>query len=174
MPIDFENIEYLKFGNKKQQLAHDLLTKKQIFKILQEFDPILVGTIPIDIDIDNSDLDIICFSSDQNQFKNLIKSHFGAEEGFQIRESQKQGSQVVISRFFINKLEIEIFGQNIPTKEQYAYRHMIIEYKLLQQHGESFRKKIVDFKKQGYKTEPAFAKVLGLYGDPYIELLKFE
>ena len=37
-----------------------------------------------------------------------------------------------------------------------------------------FRRQIIDLKKQGLKTEPAFAKLLALTGDPYVELLSFE
>lgn len=69
---------------------------------------------------------------------------------------------------------MEIFGQPVPTKQQMGYRHLIAEHKLLMKHGETFRQKIIKLKKQGYKTEPAFAKALGLKGDPYLELLKFE
>ena len=50
----------------------------------------------------------------------------------------------------------------------------MVEYNLLNKHGEKFRQQIIELKRQGYKTEPAFALVLGLTGDPYIELLKFE
>jgi len=51
---------------------------------------------------------------------------------------------------------------------------MIVEYKLLKQYGEELRKRIVSLKKQGYKTEPAFAIELNLAGDPYEALLAFE
>lgn len=37
-----------------------MMSQYQIMEILQEFDPILVGTFPINIDIETSDLDIIC------------------------------------------------------------------------------------------------------------------
>lgn len=49
---------------------------------------------------------------------------------------------------------------------------MLVEYKLLQQHGEDFRQQVVALKKAGIKTEPAFAKLLQLPGDPYEALLQ--
>lgn len=58
--------------------------------------------------------------------------------------------------------------------QQFAYRHLIIEYNLLNQYGEKFRQQIIELKRQGHKTEPAFGLALGLTGDPYMELLKFE
>jgi len=48
---------------------------------------------------------------------------------------------------------------------------MIIEYRILLEKGEDFRKQLIELKRQGLKTEPAFALLLGLEGNPYTELL---
>jgi hypothetical protein len=49
---------------------------------------------------------------------------------------------------------------------------MIAEYKILQEEGEEFKQKIIELKKQGIKTEPAFGILLGLE-NPYEDLLKY-
>jgi len=51
---------------------------------------------------------------------------------------------------------------------------MIIEYEILKTKGENFRLEIIKLKQNGYKTEPAFAFLLGLNGDSYSELLKYQ
>ncbi|MNK30599.1 hypothetical protein D3C87_490190 [compost metagenome] len=51
---------------------------------------------------------------------------------------------------------------------------MLIEHQILQEKGEDFRLKIIALKRNGYKTEPAFAKLLNLQGNPYLDLLKYE
>ena len=79
----------------------------------------------------------------------------------------------VLVRFQLEEFKVEIFGQNIPSKEQYAFRHMLIEHQILLQKGETFRQEIVKLKKKGLKTEPAFANILGLTGDPYKALLNY-
>jgi hypothetical protein len=79
-----------------------------------------------------------------------------------------------VANFFSDSFEIEIFGQPIPTKLQFAYRHLIVEHNLLNKYGEAFRQQILALKQQGHKTESAFAIALDLTGDPYKELLKFE
>jgi hypothetical protein len=172
--IDFANIDYLKTGNDKQRLAYAALTQNKILTNIQQFDPMLVGTIPINIDIENSDLDIICHYQNRNDFINVIKMRFCDFDNFKIRARNEQELDAVIANFRINDFEIEIFGQPIPTREQNAYRHMMIEYKLLCERGDAFRQKIIDLKRQGYKTEPAFGIALGLTGDPYLELLRYE
>lgn len=171
---DFSTIEYLKFGNQKQILAYDILTRNTILLNIAEFEPILVGTIPINIDIENSDLDIICYWKNKTDFKAKIQSAFGKEKEFTIRETQIDNKETVVANFKIDPFEIEIFGQNIPTKNQNGYKHMIIEDQILTSKGENFRLEIIKLKQKGYKTEPAFGLLLGLKNDPYLELLNYK
>ena len=172
MTQTFDNIEYLKSGTERQKQAYSVLTENEVLQKLKPFSPILVGTIPINIDIESSDLDIICYWTDKNEFIFSLRKIFGSEKDFKIRENQSHNS--VVANFVLQDFEIEIFGQDIPVKEQFAYRHLIIENDLLIEKGNNFRKQIINLKKQGYKTEPAFAVALGLTGNPYLELLNFE
>lgn len=169
--IDFKNLDYLRRGNNKQKQAYAVLTKNEVMTSLKEFDPILVGTIPINIDLENSDLDIVCHFLDSNHFENFLVRKFGTIEKFKTWKNTSQESLAIVANFFIDGFEIEIFGQNIPTIEQKGYRHMLIEHKLLEERGDKFRKKIIELKGMGYKTEPAFAFELGLEGNPYEALL---
>jgi len=170
--IDFKDISYLRYGNERQQKAHQMLTAHAIFKKLDKYKPILVGTIPIDIDIENSDLDIICYVEHIEEFRNELFHHFQHEKDFIISENPKFSA--LKANFFIDDFEIEIFGQNMPSEKQSAYRHLLIEYQILLEKGEDFRLQIVELKNLGYKTEPAFAKLLGLEGDAYEALLKLD
>lgn len=172
--IDFSTIEYLKSGNERQILTYKTLTKNKVLEVLIEFDPILVGTIPINIDIENSDLDIICFWQNKNHFIEKVTFLFKNKSDFTIRETVINQHESIVANFKLDDFEIEIFGQNIPTKNQNGYRHMIIEYQILESRDENFRQEIIKLKQNGYKTEPAFAKLLGLKNDPYIELLNYK
>lgn len=172
--LNFDNIDYLEVGNSRQQQAYTVLTHHHILQKLKQFDPILAGTIPINIDIESSDLDIICYFTDKQEFQQTITENFGDERSFTIREQPSSDILAIVANFFLDDFEIEIFGQTIPTKQQFAYRHLVIEHHLLNKHGEKFRQQIIELKRQGLKTEPAFASALGLTGDPYAELLKFE
>ncbi|WP_426326254.1 DUF4269 domain-containing protein [Pedobacter sp. R-06] len=170
--INFLDISYLQFGNERQKKAYQVLTANRVLEKLSPYRPILVGTIPINIDMENSDLDIICEVSDKNEFIDKLNALFGSEKDFTTHESPKFDTIKV--NFITDGFEIEIFGQNTPTTQQNAYRHMLIEHKLLLAKGKKFRQDIIDLKKQGYKTEPAFAKLLKLEGDAYQELLKLQ
>jgi hypothetical protein len=172
--IDFTNIDYLKTGNPRQIQAYEILTQNKVLEFLSEFDPILVGTIPINIDIKNSDLDIVCYWKNKTEFINKVSAFFKNETEFKIQETTINEHDSVVVNFKINDFEIELFGQNIPTKDQNGYKHMIIEHQILESKGENFRLEIVKLKQNGYKTEPAFGKLLGLKSNPYLELLEYK
>ncbi|URC14595.1 DUF4269 domain-containing protein [Flavobacterium sp. B183] len=172
--IDFTTIDYLKNGNNRQIQAYEILTQHHILSDIAEFEPILAGTIPIAIDIESSDLDIICYWKNKTKFIEKLHVAFGSKNNYTIRETMIDNRESIIASFRIDFFEFEIFGQNIPTQQQNAYLHMLIEHKILQSKDENFRSKIIQLKQKGYKTEPAFAFLLGLNGDPYAELLKYK
>ena len=174
--VDFTKLDYLKSGSQKQKRVYDVLTKYRIFEKLKDFSPILAGTIPIEIDIDGSDLDIICeidlrFEEDfldEMMFSKIVPIEVDVKVENMIVNNEK----CIVLSFMLEEFPIEIFGQNKPTIEQNAYRHMIAEYKILQEKGEEFKQKIIELKKKGMKTEPAFGLLMNLE-NPYEDLLKY-
>jgi len=82
-----------------------------------------------------------------------------------------KGVPTVFARFVFSGLPIEIFGQPRPVPEQNAYRHLVVEARLLAIAGGRARREIRQMKRFGIKTEPAFACYFNLEGDPYEALL---
>jgi hypothetical protein len=172
-PTNFETIAYLKTGTPRQQQAYQVLKKLGLIEKLQDFTPVLTRTIPIEIDIETSDLDIICFQQNAPDFIAVLQQHFGNETGFSISLKTKRGIETVVAGFVYSGFAIEVFGQLVPVRKQNAWRHMLIEHAILQERGKEFRQQIISLKKRGIKTEPAFAQLLGLSGDPYFALMKY-
>jgi len=50
--IDFKNIEYLRFGNKKQKEVYTILVNNSIISIFKNFTHLFTRTIPINIYIE--------------------------------------------------------------------------------------------------------------------------
>lgn len=174
--IDFTKLDYLKVGNERQKRAYKVLTKYRIFQVLESYSPILAGTIPIEIDIDGSDLDIICelnFRFEEDFLDDITFSKMiPLEADVKVEYPIINGEKSITINFMLEEFPIEIFAQNKPTTQQNAYLHMIAEHKILQEKGEEFKQKIIDLKKKGIKTEPAFGMLLNLE-NPYEDLLKF-
>lgn len=168
--IDFTTIDYLKEGNERQKRAYEVLSKYKIFEKLSNYSPLLAGTIPIEIDIEESDLDIICEVEDKAEFERFLIQSF-KNFNLRIEKLDINNEESLVCNFELEEFPIEIFGQNKPVTEQNAYRHMIAEYRILQEKGEEFKQKIIELKKKGIKTEPAFGMLMGLE-NPYEDLLK--
>lgn len=171
---NFLTIDYLEHGNEIQHNVFHLLRNHQILEKLDTYKPIVVGTIPIEINIENSDIDIIGETSNFEKAANHLSKNFSHHIEFKIDQLTNNNETCLTCNFRIDTFEIEIYLENKNPTEQNAYRHMLIEAKLLEKFDESFKNKIIELKKNGYKTEPTFAKVLELKGNPYLALLEYE
>ncbi|MCW4467896.1 DUF4269 domain-containing protein [Flavobacterium sp. MFBS3-15] len=172
--LPFDTIDYLKDGTTVQQNARKVLDENRIMLSLHAYTPILAGTIPLNINVDGSDLDILCCFDDEGEFAASLETSFSEHEGFILHRKKIAGIPTTIANFFVGGFEIEVFGQPIPVKEQNGYRHMIIEHQILEEKNEAFRLEVISLKESGMKTEPAFAKLLGLEGEPYQALLRYK
>ncbi|MDQ1769694.1 DUF4269 domain-containing protein [Labilibaculum sp. A4] len=172
--MNWQDISYLNSGSAIQKRAFKCLNKLQVFNLLAEYSPILTGTIPIGISIDSSDLDITCRFMDADKFERKMENLFRDQTDFKIQQKEKNGYWVVVASFTYQDFPFEIFGSLFPPTDQNSYRHMLIEHRILQLLGEDFKQKVIQLKKEGLKTEPAFAKLLKLKGDPYQQLLNME
>ncbi|MGC3943421.1 MAG: DUF4269 domain-containing protein [Chryseolinea sp.] len=87
MVPNFRSLDYLESGNKRQRRVHALLSAYHVMEQLLPYGPILTGTIPLEIDIENSDLDIVCcYSNDEDFYSDLVK-RFANHSGFKVRRT---------------------------------------------------------------------------------------
>ncbi|WP_370895768.1 DUF4269 domain-containing protein [Chryseobacterium gossypii] len=174
--IDFTRLDYLKNGNERQKRAYEVLSESRLFEKLKKYSPVLAGTIPLGIDVEGSDLDIICEVNPrlEDDFVADLALNEAVPENSRVRIERMiiNGEKSIIVNFMLDEFPVEIFGQNKPVTGQNAYRHMIAEYKILKEKGRHFKQKIIELKKKGIKTEPAFGMLLNLQ-NPYEDLLKF-
>lgn len=170
-PQNWTQIEYLATGSPRQQAAYAALHAIALFDHLAPYQPILVGTIPIQIDLPESDLDVVCSATDLLAFRALLETHFGRLPGFELSEKEREGLPTLVCRFTAGPFPVEIFAQPRPTTTMNGYRHMVVEAHLLALAGTEVAATIRSLKAGGMKTEPAFAHYFGLEGDPYKALL---
>ncbi len=172
--MNWNDITYLKRGNHRQRQAYAALHSLDVSNRLAEFSPVLVGTVPLSIDIFESDLDILCYARDLPAFAALLRELFGWKTNFEVKTKEIRGVPSVVAVFEHAGFPIEIFAQTVPVEQQNGYRHLLVEHRLLTQGGEEMAEAIRQLKQDGLKTEPAFAQYLRLDGDPYQALLDLE
>lgn len=161
----------LERGSARQRAAHAAIRSLGVMEALAGYGPVLCGTIPLGIDLPESDLDIVCEAAEPAAFAARVTALFGGLEGFRTREKVVNGLPTVIVRFRHAGFDFELFGHPRPAREQNAYRHMVAEARLLALAGPEAAEAIRALKAGGLKTEPAFAAYFGLGGDPYAVLL---
>ena len=169
---DWKDLTYLRQGSAQQRRAYDLLQRRELLPRLSIYNPVLVGTFPLDLTVPGSDLDIICEVLDWATFRQALAG-FAAFPGYAVRPAATAEPALVAS-FEVEGLAVEVFGQGLPTARQNGYRHLVVEARLLAAGGAALRQRVLALKAKGVKTEPAFAQVLGLAGDPYQVLLALE
>jgi hypothetical protein len=167
----FLKLDYLANGSAMQKQVYGVIKRHRLFEKLSGYKPLLAGTFPLDIAVAGSDLDVICTWQEAKLFKSDLHRHFASHTGFQLTETVIENEPTLIANFELDGWPVEVFGQAVPVTEQAAYRHMVVEDRLLQQHGAWFKAQIIALKQRGYKTEPAFGYMLQLPGNPYQALL---
>ncbi len=80
--MQFHDSSYLKNGTLRQQQAYTVLHQHRIFEKLYAFDPVLAGTIPININIATSDLDILCHFKNKELYMAEINDLFMQQKNF--------------------------------------------------------------------------------------------
>jgi len=164
---------HLASGNERQRSAARALKQSGLMELLAAYHPYPAGTVPIDIDVPGSDIDLLCEAEDLKRFRAVVHQALGDMEGFQCTPVTRETGvpPYVVCSVSTGGWPVEIFAQSMPVRQQNAYRHMLVEWALLTHWGREGHKEIRRLKNKGMKTEPAFAYALGLSGDPYAELL---
>lgn len=164
---DWRDVDWMREGTPSQRRAFTALSQTRILERLAPHDPVLAGTVPLDIDIEGSDLDIICQVPDAMAFATTVTDAFSGQDGFVLRRGVVHGDYTTLVRFHASACAFEIFGQDVPVDHQAAVVHLDVEARLLAFGGPDAHDIIRSLKRAGFKTEPAFAAWLGLAGDPW-------
>jgi hypothetical protein len=170
--LDLHDLTYLRHGTPTQRAAAAAIDALGILDDLAEFTPALAGTIPLDVDLPGSDLDLICHAPDLAAFIGRVRELYDHLEAFRLTRERLRGVDSVVASFRHDGWGYELFAQPVPVAEQYACLHLLAEARLLATGGDEAREAIRALKRQGLKTEPAFARHFGLAGDPYEALAR--
>ena len=160
-------IDYLKQGSAQQRAAYQVLRKLGILRALARYDARLAGTIPLDVALPESDLDIICQVAEEEQdaFAARLQQLYGHHPHFELQRKSRYGHAVVVCDFKFERFPVQVYASPTRVDAQRAWVHLLAEAHLLA-HGRAGDKEAIRaLKMQGIKTEPAFVQHFGL-GNP--------
>ena len=146
------------------------LRSTQMIEHLHSFDPHVVGTLPLGLGVPGSDIDIVCHAPDLAAFAETVWRYFRETDRFALYQ-WSAGKRPVVAKLTAHGWPFEIFGSIEPVHDQAGWRHFVVEQRLLGLGGQLLRSAVMAARRRGLKTEPAFAEVLKLPGDPYEALL---
>lgn len=175
LEIEFEDCA-VKFHHKSLEHIINIEKDNRIMSFLEElsplkkFSPCISGTLPLGIQTETSDLDVLFCYNDLKEFQKEAKSFFGDKKDFKVKQTEHQGLPTVVINFDHEGLPVEFFCQNKSVFKQQANQHFLVEGRILKVLGPIFKDWVTNLKATGVKTEPAFGEILGLK-EPYQELL---
>ena len=116
--MTFDNIDYLRNGNEIKQGAYTVLTENSIFEKLRYFLPLLTGTIPINIDIDESDLDIICYWTNKEEFIKVLTEAFSKNDKFTLTGRKINTRETILGTFQLGDFNVKFLDKIDPHESR--------------------------------------------------------
>lgn len=147
-----------------------------VLALLADFDPVIVGTFPLGLERPGSDVDIVCCAADLDGFLARVEALFGDRPRFGVyrRPADERQPEAAVASFLLDDVPVELFAQSVPTHRQQAYRHFVVESRLLDLGGPELRDRVRAHRRRAESVEVAFARVLDLSGDPYAAVMDLE
>lgn len=161
--LSLESVIRLEKNNK----VFNAISQLGILKELRAFKPEVIGTFPLGIQTQKSDVDIALETSDLDKLEVKLKDLFDRYPDFAINRNVGGKFETIIVKFWFQDIRFEIFAQSQSVMQQDGFIHFQVEERILKMGTTDFRTEVIGKKKSGEKTEPAFAKILALVGDPY-------
>ncbi len=118
-------------------------------------------------------MDILLSSENLDNTLDELKSKYGSYANFKYEFVNAQSLKSLVVNFEFEDLEYEVFVQDVSRVNQWAYKHFLIEERLLKYGGSDFKNKVRELRETGLKTEAAFCEALGIaYTNPFESLLE--
>jgi len=98
--------DYLAHGNSRQQTLWRVLQAEGVLETLAEYSPVIAGTIPLDVDTAESDVDVLCAlpnttPQDHHRAATVLREAFAGKPQFALWHSHKQGLPCIVCRFLL-------------------------------------------------------------------------
>lgn len=160
-------------GSELQQRAHAALGALSLFERLKVHSPVLVGSLPLDVEPSAAArIEVACSSQNLEAFAGELASELGAQSGFVVEHLLVDASPTVRARFSAHDFDFEISAQPKSVFTQTSVVCVLVSARLLTFAPPEARDEIRSRRASGSTVNEAFAQCFELTGDPTEELLK--
>jgi hypothetical protein len=157
--LDFENLAK---GSAQQRQAYEALQKIELFQGLSSYSPLLVGAIPLGVDIESSSLEVVCSADNLEGFAAKATELLSSQESFYCEHKILRARPAVLVSFRSGGFTTRILAQDVSSFTQNAVVQMLVEARLLAFAPSEVRDEIRVLKRQGLSTEQAFVRCFDL------------
>ncbi len=164
-------LERMRAGDERQRAAAAAVDGLGVLETLDDLDPRLCGTLPIGVHRPLSDVDVALYAPEIGVVHDRLAGLYSERARFSIFSPGLADRPYLVCSFLFSGVPFELYAAPVPTARQAAVLHLQVEDRLLSLLGDPLRRAVVALRAAGEKTEPAFARALGLVGDPYFALL---
>ncbi|MCX6125505.1 MAG: VOC family protein [Proteobacteria bacterium] len=162
----------------EEHRAGSFLKESDLLQRLLPWDPVISGSVPLGVDVADSDIDVLLWHPDLKRAGSEISAALESLGRIEWTQEACRQGECLVGRLNCGfpfestfQFVIEFFVSNVSSFEQHSHLHLLAEYKILVQEGLGFREGIRKLKSTGLSTEQAFCQKLGIVGDPYEALL---
>ncbi|MBI1364070.1 MAG: DUF4269 domain-containing protein [Proteobacteria bacterium] len=135
--------------------------------LLEGFNPCLTGSFAVGLALPDSDLDFVCEAHDMGAFEQAVRDAFSDCTDFDCVQKEMRGGPACVATFESpNGYSVELIGQPVPVKQNYAYLRMLVTARLLALAGKEGRDALLKLKKNGVTTDEALAVLFGIDSAP--------
>jgi hypothetical protein len=134
--------------------------------VLADYDPLLTGTLPLGLDLPDTDLDVICQVEDFTAFCTVMRAMYGEYDEFECTTTARGGIPSAACSFRYNRFRVKVVGQPVPTRDQDAYRRTTAAARLLRMAGETALEEVRRLRVAGMQTSLAVSAYFQLEGEP--------
>lgn len=144
---------------------------------LREHDPVVAGPCPLGLDRPDSNVDVLCCAPPTTAFVEQVAAVVPDAQAFTWHRDRVDAAyDAVIVTLHLDGLPVEVIAQARPTREQRAYRGLVVARRLLVLGGAPLQTRVRDehLRSDQIELEAAFARALRMDGEPVTALLRLE
>lgn len=123
--------ENLARGTERQRRAFEAIESSALIESLKNHSPVLIGAIPLDVDVDTSPIEVVCSSENLEAFAQSLRERWAFADGFKLIHTVANGQPAIKARFRSLGFDVRILAQAMSVFQQPKVVTLLLAARLL-------------------------------------------